>query len=331
MIYPLAIVGGGSAGVMAALRCALNNMPFLLLPGAPLDKKRSRALWVRKIENIPGHFGYTRGIEEPNAEALKWIATSPFAGCMDLRRNTGVVRVTRDEAGIFLLEDSKGAIHRAHNVLLCTGVMDVQPLIGGKIEPVFPYANAQLVDYCLRCDGHHVKDRPSGVIGHTTGAAWVAIMLHERYAPPAMHLLAHGAPFAIDDDVSELLDMYGVRRHQGEITGFLGDPGTPRLEGVRLADGSEIQLEMIFVSLGMKVYNDLAVGLGAETDVRGFVRADGTGLTSITGLYVAGDLMAGVKKQVYTAWDTAVNAADAVNQKWRAARRAEALAQFRAR
>jgi hypothetical protein len=41
--------------------------------------------------------------------------------------------------------------------------------------------------------------------------------------------------------------------------------------------------------------------------------------------------MAGTKKQVYTAWDTAVNAADAVNQKWRALRRAEALANYRAR
>lgn len=331
MTHPIAIVGGGSAGVMAALRCALNNMPFLLLPGAPADKKRSRALWVRKIENIPGHFGYSRGIEEPNAEVLRWIGESPFAGCMDLRRNTGAARITREADGSFLILDSKGESHRAQHVLLCTGVMDVQPLVGGDIAPVYPFANAQLIDYCLRCDGHHVKDRATAVIGHTTAAAWVAIMLHERYAPPAMHLLAHGAPFELDADVSELLDMYGIRRHTGEIIAFLGDVKLPTFEGVQLADGNSVPLGMAFVSLGMRIHNDFARALGAELDPRGFVRADAAGLTSVPGLYVAGDLMAGTKKQVYTAWDTAVNAADAVNQKWRALRRAEALANYRAR
>lgn len=52
-IYPVAVIGGGSAGVMAALRCVLNNDEVLFFPGAPKDKKKSRAMWVRKIENMP--------------------------------------------------------------------------------------------------------------------------------------------------------------------------------------------------------------------------------------------------------------------------------------
>jgi thioredoxin reductase (NADPH) len=73
----------------------------------------------------------------------------------------------------------------------------------------------------------------------------------------------------------------------------------------------------------MIVYNELAKQLGADVDERGFVKADESGLTSVTGLYVAGDLKANTKKQIYTAWDTAVSAANAVNMKIRAARRPE--------
>ena len=61
----------------------------------------------------------------------------------------------------------------------------------------------------------------------------------------------------------------------------------------------------------------------------GEVIADAQGLTNVPGFYVAGDVMAGTKKQIYTAWDTAVNAADAINMKIRSARRAEDLKKFR--
>ncbi len=77
--------------------------------------------------------------------------------------------------------------------------------------------------------------------------------------------------------------------------------------------------------MGMIVYNELALEVGAEIDERGFVKADTTGLTSIANLYVAGDLKAGTKKQIYTSWDTAVDAANAVNQKVRSSKRATLL------
>lgn len=74
----IAVIGGGSAGIMAALRCVLNNDQCLLFPGTGKDKKRSRAFWVSKVENIPGFAHYKKGIEEPNKETLKWIENSPL-------------------------------------------------------------------------------------------------------------------------------------------------------------------------------------------------------------------------------------------------------------
>lgn len=327
----VAVIGGGSAGTMAALRVILNNDQCLFFPGNAQDKKASRALWVKKIENMPAHFSYKRGIEEPNAETIRWIQASAFAANLTLHKNSGIRTVKKLEDGGFELGDDKGAVHVCDYVLLCTGVMDVQPLIGGEIDPVFPFANAQIVDYCLRCDGHHIKGLETAVVGHSNAAAWVSIMLYERYRPPRMHLLAHGQTFEYDDKTRELMDMYGIERHAAKIVRFLGDEKKPELHGLELADGTVVQARTGFVSLGMLVYSDLAKQVGAEVDGRGFVITDATGLTKIPGFYAAGDVMAGTKKQIYTAWDTAVNAADHINLQIRSSARERELAIFRSK
>lgn len=327
----VAVIGGGSAGIMAALRVVLNNNKCLLFPGAADDKKASRAMWVKKIENMPAHFNYKRGIEEPNAEVLKWISESDFSQNLRNFENTGIKKIKKLANGKFELHDSAGDSHEVEFVVLCTGVMDVQPLFGGSIEPIFPFANAQLIDYCLRCDGHHILNKSTAVIGHTTSAAWVSIMLYERYRPPSMHLLSHGEKFEYDETTREIMDMYGIQRHQSTILKLHGDAKENRFEGFTLENGSRLSVNMGFISLGMIVYNDLAKQVNAAVDARGFVVADNSGLTNVAGFYVAGDVMAGVKKQVYTAWDTAVNAADAINMRIRSSDREKALAEFRAK
>ncbi|MBY0518283.1 MAG: NAD(P)/FAD-dependent oxidoreductase, partial [Bacteriovoracaceae bacterium] len=316
-IFPVTVIGGGSAGVMAALRCVLNNDECLFFPGAPRDKKRSRAFWVSKVENMPAHFKYSKGIDEPNKEVLDWIEASSFNQKLLIQKNTGVENLRKLEDSTFEITDSKGVVFYSQYVILCTGVMDVQPKIGSSISPVFPYANLQTIDYCLRCDGHHILNKQTAIIGHANSAAWVAIMLFERYKPQGMYILTNGETAQFEKDTLELLEMYGIKIHTQKIEKILGDTKSGRLAGFKLEDGMSIHAEMSFVSLGMIVYNDLAKQLEATLDNRGFVIGDAQGQTNVSGFFVAGDVMAGTKKQIYTAWDTAVNAADAINQKLR--------------
>ena len=172
-IYPIAIIGGGSAGTMAVLRTVLNNDETLFFPGSGKDKKRSRAFWVRKVENMPGHLDYKRGIEDPNLESLKWLAQGEFKDKFHWLKNRGVANIEKREQGGFTLTDSKGEKYKAKFIILATGVMDVQPEISGSIQPILPYANVQIVDYCIRCDGHHTKGKNVTVIGHKMDAPWV--------------------------------------------------------------------------------------------------------------------------------------------------------------
>lgn len=319
-VYPVCVIGGGSAGTMAVLRTILNNDECLFFPGSPKDKKRSRALWVRKVENVPAHLSYKRGIEEPNAETMKWISESAFKQNLFIHKNVGVTAVKKN-GDIFEITDSKNNVHLAEYVILCTGVMDVQPEINGTIETVFDYANAQTIDYCLICDGHHVLNKKTSVIGHTNSAAWVSILLFERYHPEHFTILTNGKKAEFTEDTKKLIDMYGIQVKESEISEIMGNNKGQVLEGFKLTDGETVDCDICFVAMGMLVYNDIAKQLGADLDERGFVKADEAGLTSVSGLYVAGDLKANTKKQIYTAWDTAVNSANAINLKLRVKRR----------
>ena len=83
-IYPIAVIGGGSAGTMAVLRSVLNNDETLFFPGSPKNRKKSRAFWVAKVENTPAHLGYKKGIADPNKETLDFLQEGNFKDKLNL-------------------------------------------------------------------------------------------------------------------------------------------------------------------------------------------------------------------------------------------------------
>lgn len=321
-IHDVAVIGGGSAGTMAAIRVVLNNDECLFFPGSPKDKKRSRAFWVTKVENMPGHLQYKKGIDEPNKEKLDWLTNGPFKEKFIWKKNLGVTNISRSDDGIFTLTDNKGETYQARFVILCTGVMDIQPIIQGSIETIYPYANIQLADYCMRCDGHHVLDKKIAIFGHNSGAAWVGIILKERYNCPEVTILTNGVIPSFDEETTALMEKYNFIVVTNPITEIKGDPKNKILESF-VCEKIVVNAEFAFISLGMIVYNELAKMLNANLDQRGFVITDSKGKTNIDGLFVAGDLRANTKKQIYTAWDMAVDSADEINLLIRRKKRTE--------
>ncbi|MCB9094451.1 MAG: NAD(P)/FAD-dependent oxidoreductase [Halobacteriovoraceae bacterium] len=319
-IYPIAIIGGGSAGTMAVLRTVLNNDETLFFPGTSRDRKRSREKWVAKVENMPGHLGYEKGIEEPNKESLIWLSDGVFKKKFHWLKNIGAKSI-RKENDIFVIEASNHKTYRARFVILCTGVMDVQPEISGAIKDILPYANKQTADYCIRCDGHHVQHKKLAIIGHSNSAAWVGIILQERYDLESLTILTNGKEPEFSEEARKLLSLYSVKIHRELISKVNGEPKNGALKSFELKSQEVVVADICFISLGMIVYNELAKQLGAKLDERGFVLADEFGESSISQLYVAGDLRANKKKQIYTAWDTAVDSADRINSLLRTAKR----------
>ncbi|MBY0414810.1 MAG: NAD(P)/FAD-dependent oxidoreductase, partial [Bdellovibrionales bacterium] len=277
-IHDVAVIGGGSAGAMAVLRVVLNNDECLFFPGSPKDKKRSRAFWVTKVENMPGHLQYKKGIDEPNKESLDWLTQGPFKDKFIWKKNLGITSITKGEDGIFTLVDNKNETYKARYVILCTGVMDVQPEILGSIETIYPYANIQLADYCLRCDGHHVLNKCVAILGHDSGAAWVGIMLYERYQCPQMTIVTNGKETNFNEEVLSLMKKYNIKVVTEAITEIKGDPKNKILDGF-LCGETFVKCDYSFIALGMIVYNELAKMMSADLDQRGFVVTDPKGKT----------------------------------------------------
>ena len=317
-VYPICVIGGGSAGTMAVLRSVLNNDETLFFPGTPKDKKRSRDFWVSKVENMPGHLGYRKGIVQPNKESIDWLENGEFKEKLHHKKRQGVSSIKKIDE-LFEITSSDNEKYLCEYVIICTGVMDIQPEIGGSIDPILPYANIQLADYCLRCDGHHVLNKRLTVIGEGDGAAWVGIMLKERYECPQVDLLMHGKKAVFSEEVQQLINKYNFNVYESEISEVIGDRKV--LQGYKLENGETVETDFTFISLGMIVYNKLAVELGADVDKRGFVLTDDKGESSISNLFVAGDLRANSMKQIYTAWNHAVESADKINGRIRQSKR----------
>jgi len=254
--FKTVIIGGGAAGIMAALRGVLNNEKIVLYLGSGKSRKRSREMWVSKVENMPGYEHYKKGIVNPNKDTLTWIKESAFAENLEVKR-TSVTKVMKNNDGSFNVLDEKGGEQKAYAIVLATGVMDVQPHIKGSIDPVLPYANVQLIDYCIRCDGHHVHKKKTSIIGHSNTAGWIAILLKERYDIPEMVVLTNGEKPEFSDEVKKLHQVHSVKVEESAITDVIGNAKELILDGFKLEDGKQIDSQIAFVSLGMIVYNEL--------------------------------------------------------------------------
>jgi len=315
--YDVAVIGAGGAGQMAMLRAVLNHLNTLVFLGDANATRRSRAAWVADVENIPGLFAKKRPITTTTKEVIRFIEDDETLVPFLTKLKDSVVSIRKDDQGFELSTGDES--YRARFVVLCTGTMDVQPEIGGSIEPLFPFANRGDLLYCVRCDGHKTAGKPCAVIGHRAVAGQIAVLLKERYDLPAVHLLTHGKPFEGNERLSRLLQRYEIQVHTGEIQEILGDP-KKSLEGFRVGE-QIIEAPYAVVALGSIVHNDLAKQLGVRVGEDDHIVTDERGETSVPGFYAAGDLVQGKKKQVYTAWDLAVDAVDSIDYKIRKLKR----------
>lgn len=325
--YDVAVIGSGGAGAMAYLRAVLNCNNTVLFQGDADTRRRGRATWVAEVDNIPGMHDIKNPITASTRSTIKWIEAQatlkPFSTTLP-GKVTRIEPIGSEAEPMFRLhytqkKEAKELLTR--NVILATGVMDVQPVIQGSIEPVFPYANRGDLLYCLRCDGHRTIGKKLSVLGHTATAVHIGVLLAERYGHESIQIFTHGKQPDYSPEVQALIESHNMTVHTSEIIGLLGDPKVA-LTGFELADGTRVETDSCMVAMGTIVYNELIKELGAELAADERVVVNPQFETSIPGIYAIGDLVAGGRMQIYTAWDEAVTAAEAVDRRVRALKRA---------
>lgn len=281
------VIGGGPAGLTAALYLARFHLAVLVIDGGD-----SRAALIPRSRNVPGFPG---GIAGPALLRRMARQASGYGARIISATATGV---THDGAHFHVATDA--GTSAARSVLLATGVSNRRPDIADR-----DHARALrrgLLRYCPICDGYEVTDRRVGVIG--SGAHGMREALFVRGFTADVTLIAPDAPHELSPDARATLDRAGVTLADGPS-------GRLALEGDRIAldtAGGRLAFDSIYPALGSTIRSDLARGLRAKMSEDGCLLVDAHQRTSVAGLYAAGDVVKGLDQISHAMGDGGVAA-----------------------
>ena len=299
-LWDVAIVGGGPAGLSAALHLAWHRRKVLVLDrvSGPLFFTLER-LW-----NVPGFAGAS------GAEIQKRLRGQAIEQGAVVERASILLATGALEA--FRLEAEDGRDWRARTLLLATGVARFHPTVDGDFRPCFAYAGKGNLYYCPDCEAPELfgKDTLVLAVGSADAAVAMAVGL-TRYARRTRVLVP---PDAV---LSEGLRLAVARREIELVHGVLVELEGERrqLSAVRLGDGTRIEADAFFVSTPARGRTDLAEQLGIDLASTGHhvAVASQRGNTNVPGVWVAGDLRP-MTQQVAVALGTGNLAAVMIDQ-----------------
>ncbi len=284
--YDVAIVGGGAAGLSAALVLGRARRRVAVIDsGAPRNNPAAHMQGFLSRDGMPPAELLAVGRAEVTGYGVELIDDE----------------VDTIEPG-FEIGLASGATLSARRILVATGVGDELPDIPGVRER---WGRDLL--HCPYCHGWEVRDQPLGVLG-THPAAVLHAQLVRQWSDDVV-FFAHTHDVTAEERAA--FDARGIRVERGEVTRLVVDDD--RLTGVELADGRVIPRHAVFVRPGNVPHPDgLLPGLGCELDAAGFVVVDPTGRTSVEGVWAAGNVV-DPRAQVITSAGAGSAAAIAIN------------------
>lgn len=285
-IHDVVVVGGGAAGLSAAL---------------VLGRARQSALVVDAGEprNAPSaHMqGYLSrdGMSPAEFLALGREEIAHYGVGLVRDRVTDVTRGEGAAAGFTVALESGGTV-RARRLIVATGLKDELPDVPGVAERF-----GKDVLHCPFCHGWEVRDEPFGVLASSALSVHQALMV-SQWSKNVTFFLHRVAEEELTDQDLRRLAAAGVDVVPGEVAELVVEDG--RLAGVRLADGTVHARSVLFVGPRPLPQTSLLERLGAEmneTPFGAYPVVDPTGLTTVPGVWAAGNAIGFAEQVVHAA------------------------------
>jgi len=293
LTYDVLIVGGGAAGLSAALVLSRARRSVVVV-----DAGHPRNAPAAHMHGFLGSDGL------PPSDLLDAGRREILGYGADLFPGT-VSAITRGEtetaAPPFDVTLSDGTSIAARRILVSTGLRDDVPDIPGLKERW-----GRDVLHCPYCHGFEVRDQPLGVIGGTAEAV-VHAQIIRQWSDDVVYF-ANGT--TVGDPDRERFQARDIAVVDGEITGLVIEHD--QLTGVRLVSGEVVPRGAVFVRPRFVPNSGLLAGLGCESDANGWTTTDQTGRTSVPGVWAAGNAV-NPRAQVITAAGEGSAAAIAIN------------------
>jgi thioredoxin reductase len=287
--YDVVVIGGGAAGLSAALVLSRARRKVLVVDaGEPRNAPATHMHGYLSRDGIPPAELLATGRNE-----VKGYGGAIVAGSV-----TDLVPDGHDGFWVLL----GGQPISAQRLLVTTGLRDELPDIPGLRDRW-----GRDVLHCPYCHGHEVRDHQLGVLGGTPGAV--------RYAQIVRQWTSDLVYFTPPDTLTTAERTQLLVRAIGVVEGIIEQlviDDTDRLRGVQMHDGCVIPRDALFVPPRFVPNNILLLGLGCDADADGWVAVDATGRTSVPGVWAAGNVI-DPRAQVITAAGAGSAAAIALN------------------
>ena len=287
MIYDMIVVGGGPAGMTAALYARRNGKTVLVLEKNGFGGQITHS---PKVENYPGTLSMSG-----NEFADKMLDQILNQGA-DI--DFGEVKAVTPEGDLHKVVMDDGTEHQARTVILATGVKHRMLGLEGEYDLV-----GDGISFCAVCDGDFYTGKDVCVAGGGNSALQEAILLAGKCRSVTM---LQDLPFYTGEQRLQdvLFSFDNVKGSTGvKLTGLITDDGEFRgVSIVHTETGEEetIPCDGIFVAIGLIPENEPFEAL-ADLNQFGYFDTDEQCLTRTPGIFVAGDCRAKNVRQLTTA------------------------------
>ena len=284
-MYDVIVIGGGPAGMTAALYAQRNGKQALVIEKNGFGGQITHS---PKVENYPGTYSMSGNefADKTLDQILRQGAEIEFENVISVRSEADKKIVTTEEGSTF----------EGKTVIIATGVKHRMLGLPGEEELV-----GDGISFCAVCDGDFYAGQTVCVAGGGNSALQEAILLADKCREVIM--LQDLPTFTGEEKLQEVLFARdNVRSYTGvKIEELLVDGGT--FKGVRIsgAAGNEtIACDGLFVAIGLIPENDAFKEL-ADLNAYGYFDADERCLTKTPGVFAAGDCRSKNVRQLTTA------------------------------
>ena len=283
-MYDVIIIGGGSAGLTAALYAKRANKSVLVIEKGCFG---GQITFSPKVENIPG-FAEITGNEFADKLVEQVLGQDAEVDCSE------VLEIRNGEVKTVVTTDGE---HQAKTVIIATGAKHRMLGLEHEAELV-----GEGISFCAVCDGAFYENKTVAVVGGGNSALQEAILLSELASK--VYVVQN-----LDDFTGEkkLVDILMSKSNVEVILGTVVDSlvGESELKGIVIKnthteESKELVLDGLFIAIGLIPQNEIFKDI-VQLDAYGYVVASEDCHTTTPGIFVAGDCRTKRIRQVATA------------------------------
>lgn len=299
-IYDLIIIGSGPAGLAAAVYAQRAKLDTLVIEKAMVSG--GQVLTTYEVDNYPGFpgiGGYDLGLKfREHADRLGAAFAEDEVERIEEGSEEGVKRVigAQDTYEARALILATGAVHRK------LGVPGEEELAGAGIS------------YCATCDGAFFRNKVTAVVGGGDVAVEDAIFLARMCSK--VYLIHRRDELRAAKSLQETLrSLENVEVIWDTVADRINGDGVVKsisLTNVKTGDRRDLEVQGVFIAVGISPESRAFEGL-VEMD-HGYIRAGEDTVTSVPGIFAAGDVRTKPLRQIITAASDGANAVTSVER-----------------